>query len=488
MANFLITTPNSLTQGTDSNDLFVLNTALGTTVNGAGGADIYSATVTNGSNAVFAAGAGNDTIFITAAGAGSTLASIKVLGGNGSDVIAIEGLVTNSTIIGGGGNDSISLSGGTYTDSTINGNLGADRISAVGGVYTRAFVAAGGDSDTINMSSRFVSATVNGGGGADLIQLVGETQIANTLIQGDDPGDALYFGNDTIQLGGVGLGLTTVLGGGGADVLQVSATLVSGNRFEGGAGADSIVLSSVSVASAQLFIGMGDGNDTIVISAVLLDNLGTIQGGGGVDVITISAGAANGGLLYGGEGADLIGLGTVEAGAFQSGTVPTAPTSGVNVAYSTFSQSNLAGFDVVSADANVNAASGGNAFMVIQSAVTFSAAAAGVYNLGNTNQVTVAVNSRATTFNASVNSLTARAAALDASLGQGGTVLFQAAGTNYLFVQGGAIGSGTADDLVVQLNVGGFLANTASINAGTGGIVGAGANNIKIAFTDNNVF
>lgn len=484
MANFLITTPNSLTQGTDTTDLFVVNTALGTTVNGAGGADTYTANVTNGSNAIFAAAGGNDTIFITANGVGTTLASLGVYAGQGSDLVAIEGATTNSTLKAGGGNDTINFSGGSFTDSTLFGNLGSDLISANGGTFTRALIAAGGDNDTIVASATFNTATINGGGGADSIFL---TTVAGTatLVQGDDPNDNTYFGNDTIRIDGAAYGTTTVLGGGGADRFIMSATIASGNNYQGGTGADSIFLNGT-IASAQLFIGMGAGDDSITVSAVLSDTYGTIQGGGGDDVIAVSGGAANGGLLYGGANSDQIGLGLLAGGVFGSGVAVTAPMSGVTVAYSTFSESNLAGFDVVSADAAQGVVSG-NSFVVNQSAVTFSAAAAGTYALGGANQFTVAEGSRTTTFAAGVNSLTARVAALDSALSQGGTVLFQnAGGTNFLFVQGGAAGGGTSDDLVVQLNVGGFVAS-AGANA-TGGIVGTNANNIKIAFTDNTKF
>lgn len=485
MANFLITTPNSLTQGTDTTDLFVINTALSTTVNGAGGADTYTANVTNGSNAVFAAAAGNDSIFITANGVGTTLASLAVYAGQGSDLVAIEGANTNSTIKGGGGNDTINFSGGSFTDSTLYGNLGSDLISANGGTFTRAFLAAGGDNDTIVASATFTTATINGGGGADSIFLTTVTNSTGTLVQGDDPNDGTYFGADTIRIDGAAYGTTTVLGGGGADRFIMSATIASGNNYQGGTGADSIFLNAT-IASAQLFIGMGAGNDSITVSGALTDNYGTIQGGGGVDVITVTAGNANGGLLYGGADADLIGLGTSLAGTFGTGTTVPTGISGAAVAYSTFNQSNLAGFDIVSAVAG-NGVGSGRAFVVNQSAVTFSAAAAGTYALGGANQFTVGLNSRATTFAAGTNSLTARVAALDSALGQGGTVLFQnAGGTNFLFVQGGSAGGGTADDLVVQLNVGGFLAS--ATNNGTGGIVGSNANNIKIAFTDNTTF
>jgi hypothetical protein len=485
MANFLITTPNSLTQGTDTTDLFVINTALGTTVNGAGGADTYSATVTNGSNAVFAAAAGNDTIFITANGVGTTLASLGVYAGQGSDLVAVEGLTTNSTLKAGGGNDTINFSGGTFTDSTVYGNLGSDLISANGGVFTRAFIAAGGDNDTIAASARFVTATVNGGGGADSIFLTTVADTTATLVQGDDPNDGTYFGNDTIRFadGGGAYGTTTVLGGGGADRFIMSAAIASGNNYQGGTGADSIFLNNV-IVSAQLFIGMGAGNDSITVSAALANTYGTIQGGGGVDVIQVSGAAANGGLLYGGADGDAIGLGTVSQGTWGTGAaVGVAGASGVTVAYTDFSQSNLAGFDVVSANA-AQPTSGGNVFMVNQSAVTFSAVANGNYGVAG-NQITVATGSRVTTFAAGTNSLTARAAAIDASVGVGGTVIFQAGATSYLFVQGGIAGSGTDGDLVVQLNVGGFAALSGTTN---GGVYGIDANNVKIAFTDNGTF
>ena len=88
--------------------------------------------------------------------------------------------------------------------------------------------------------------------------------------------------------------------------------------------------------------------------------------------------------------------------------------------------------------------------MVTQSAVNFSVAAfdrAGVVSGGATGGATFAVG-----FD---GSLTARAAALDLALVQGQTVVFaNGAGTNFLFVQGGASGSGASGDLVVQLNAG----------------------------------
>ena len=465
MANFLITSPNSLTQGTDTTDLFSLNTALGVTVYGGGGADQISASnAGNFVNTNIQGGRGGDSVYLTAGGA-PNVASFLL--GDGSDYAEFSGVAAaNSTVIGGGGLDTINLIVGTYNNVVLNGNAQADLITASGATFSGAFVAGGGDNDVINFNANagFDRGSINGGGGADSIFVSGGTFSGNR-IEGDTIGETTFFGNDTIRLNVAAAG-SLVQGGGGADSIVFSAlggAIGTGNTIEGNAGNDVIFINQTVLSGG--YIGGGAGSDTIAISGVLVANWGTIQGGGGTDSINVSALGANGGFILGGDDADAIGLGTLDF----SGAVRTnANASGVNVSYQSFSQSNLAGFDTVSATFNGAAASGGAAFMVTQSAVNFSVAAferAGTVSGGATG-----IANFTGTFAAG---LTARAAELDLALVQGQAVVFQnGAGTNFLFVQGGAAGSGADGDLVVQLN--------ANSNAVSGGLFAVNNSALKV--------
>ena len=445
MANFLISTPNSLRTGTDDTiDLFVLNTALGATVNAAAGADEISAVGTNFVNANLQGAQGNDSIYLTAAGQ-KTLAVTTIAVGAGNDLVAIDDAgANNSTIVGGGGNDTIQFSGGDFSDLSINGNLGSDLISAYNTFFARVLAGGGGDNDTINLGGAFFSATINGGGGNDRLTFV-RSFCTSVRIEGDTLGDSEFFGNDTIRFVDGTFSGGSINGGQGNDLVQVSAVIGTGVLVEGNQGTDSIFLNAF-VASGATFLGGGAGNDTIAVSGALTNSFGTIQGGGGLDVINVSGGGTTGGFIFGGAEADAIGLGTLASGAVRSNDT----ASGVYVAYASFAESNLAGFDTISATFVGAAVSGGGAFMVTQSAVNFSVAAfdrAGVVSGGATGNATFTAG-----FD---NSLTARAEALDLALVQGQAVVFaNGAGTNFLFVQGGASGSGAAGDLVVQLNAG----------------------------------
>jgi len=482
MANFLITSPNSLAQGTDTQDLFVLNTALGATVFGNGGADqISAAAATNPTNAFIYGGAGNDSVFLTAGAAVGTLNGFYL--GDGSDLMVASGSnLTNASILGGGGNDTINLvAGNTFTNSTINANAGSDYISASGATLNTSFVAAGGDNDTISFNALADGArsTLNGGGGADSLFLSGATFSAGR-IDTDTLNDSQFYGNDTLTLN-ITLTASFVQLGGGADRLTQTLA-VSASTIEGGAGLDNISFASLAANGANL-IGGGRGVDTISVTTNLGDAYGTIQGGGGADVINVTSNIASAGNLIGGADADAIGLGTIAA-SWGTGAVAgdNAVASGLNVSYQSFSQSNLDGLDIISAIDNSTDNRTGGTFMLTQSAVNFTAVGPGTLGqAGNT--FTVGANGRVTAFsNASTNTLASRAALLDATLGQGATVLFQAAGTNYVFVQGGAAGSGVSNDLVAQLNVGGFVLSGAGVV--TGGLVVSNNSAIKINFSD----
>lgn len=482
MANFLITSPNSLAQGTDTTDLFVLNTAVGATVYGNGGADqISAAGVINPTNGKFYGGAGGDSVYLTAGAANGAVAGFFL--GNGADLmVASAATLANSTVIGGGANDTIDLIAGVFTDTNINGNAGSDRISASGSTFTRGFVAGGGDADRIvlNAIAAADASTVNGGGGADVLTLSGGN-FSGGRIDADTLNDSQFFGNDTVTLNTTLTGSFVQLGGGGDRLVQNGA-VGTGATIEGGAGLDSISLGTL-VTTGNVFVGGGAGVDTIAVSAGLAAVFGTIQGGGGADVINVSGAAGSAGAIMGGAAGDAIGLGTNSAiWGSGAGLAANANFSGVAVSYQSFDQSNLDGLDVISAATQGAAASTGAAFMLTQSAVNFTAVGAGTFGVAG-NQFNVGVNGRVTGFtNAGTTTLTQRATLLDANLTQGQAVLFQAGGTNYLFVQGGAAGSGVSNDLIAQLNVGGFIATGAA--GGTGGLFITNNSAIKINYTD----
>jgi hypothetical protein len=481
MANFLITSPNTTNQGTDTTDLFVLNTALGSTLIAGGGADIISAAAaTQFTNANFQGGAGGDSIFFT--GNGASQASVpQFLLGNGADILLASALsITVGTVIGGGGNDTISFqAGGIYTDSRFNGNANSDLILVSGGTLLRSTLAGGGDNDTFNLQLNASDAvTLLGGGGNDVITVSGGN-FSGGRIEGDQLGSDSFAGNDTITFSNITASL--VQGGVGDDVLINPARLATAVSVEGGAGNDVVNLSAP-LFSGQIFAGGGAGTDTISVSGALAANFGTIVGGGGADLINVSAATivSGGGQIIGGDAADAIGLGI---SGFTTTTGHAGGATGVAVSYQNFGQSNLDALDVISAAPAAGA--GGTtafAFQVTQSAVNFAAVAVGTFGAaGNQFAVTTGQRVASATFAAGTTSLTQRTVSLDAGLGAGAAVLFEVGNARYLFVQGGAAGSGTANDLVAELNVGGFAASGA-------GIVFTNNSAIQIKSTSNTNF
>lgn len=450
MANFLITSPNSLTQGTESNDLFVLNTALGDTIFGNGANDqISAAGAINGVNSILNGGQGNDTIYLTAGV--PTLTVAKAVGGGGNDLIVIDGAVAgNATVHGGGGADTIQLSAGVYTQSIINGNGGLDLVSGSGATLVSSLLSLGGGNDTLNfLSASGQASTIAAGGGADLISATFATGSA-VRIEGDTVGDTEFFGNDTIRIGGTLVGESALVqGGGGADLLTITAAnLGTGSTLNGNAGLDSITLGPV-LASANLLIGGGAGSDSITVSATLLTGFGSIFGGGGNDVIQASADTTGaGGFIFGGLGADSIGIGTITAGL-----------TAVNIRYTAFDQSNLAAFDSISA----STAASGHAFVVSQDVVTASTGG-GLNNAAFTTDTGGLV----TWVSAAGNGVTARATQVDQFLSKGQTVVFaDGAGNSYLFIQAGNAGSGVDSDFIAQLNTSTLVGSGLVIAGGT---------------------
>jgi hypothetical protein len=443
MANFLITNPNTVTQGTVKADTVVIQTAglLGSTVFGSDGNDLVSAAGGgNGVNTKLNAGLGNDTINLQT-GLGLNVGA--VFAGGGDDLItAVSATFAGNTIInGGGGADTINLGAATTVSATtVNGNGGKDLISAQSVIANNAFIGLGGGADVFNITTgTFSTSTIALGGGADRLSAVTLSGGANLRIEGDTVGDSEWYGNDSIRVVAGQLGQSALLqAGGGADSITLSAGFLTGTTINGNAGHDVINVETAATQSAGFLIGGGAGKDTITISGALATGNGTIFGGGGDDIITVSAvqtGAAT--QLVGGTGAD----------TFQLGATVSAGQTSVNIRYTSFSESTLGSVDYVSATVTR-----GSAFIISNSVVSGSTAVS--VNAGGADGIGTDAGGIVTGFGANVGTdVTARTIAIDTYLSQGQVAAFtDGAGNDYLFIQGGAAGSGTADDLLVQTN------------------------------------
>ena len=188
--------------------------------------------------------------------AASTVTSIEVFGGGGSDALTIDtsiGSAVNSYLLGGEGNDT--LTGGLGND-TLEGGAGNDQLDGQGGFDTANYALAS-SGVKVNLASSGVQST--GGAGNDKVLniegLIGSA--FNDVLTGNSAANQLIGldGNDTLN---GGAGDDSLLGGSGNDYLT------------GGLGTDSL--------------DGGDNNDTLVI-----DNFDTsVIGGAGVDKVTMS--------------------------------------------------------------------------------------------------------------------------------------------------------------------------------------------------------
>ena len=455
MANFLITDANTSTVGSSSDDLFVINTAagLGATVQGLAGDDTFTAaTSADLVNVKFQAGAGNDSLTLSTAS--YQLASIY--GGAGDDLISAHSAsARNTTFQGGGGNDTIILTAGTITSSLIGLNAGADYLEITGGAsanFSSTNINMGGGADTITLdSASFSTGTINLGGGADYFTanaFSGEAVTINLDNLGTE-----YYGNDTINLGGFVGTAAMVRGGGGADRIMVSATLQGDSFIAGNYGKDSITVSAFS-AGVSATINGGAGSDTIAITAsVLTGTLLVANGGGGGDWFDLSAALTGAGFtIDGGAGVDTIDLGAASTGA------------DIILNYDSASESNISGYDVVSA-----APSSGNAIFHIRAGGYLSATTALSTGALLSNGLVTASTAGVISFTSTIGGgVTARVEAIDELVRVGQVVTFaDSSGVDYVFIQGGAANSGTEDDLLVQINTGMTATGSFLINGGT---------------------
>jgi S-layer protein len=429
----------------------------GVTTFGLAGNDIITANgdaLAAGSAAKLNAGAGNDKIRLSGA---TVLSSSVVYGGAGNDLVASDRDFYATNIRGGSGNDTISLSASFLSAATINGNDNADVISAnIDAESNASLIAAGMGKD--KLSAVFVSGSnkisINGGEGHDKISVVLSNAggFSAGVVNGGAGFDSISF--DALASNGL-TGKYAIDGGALGDTISFAGEVASVNTaaINGGDGADTITFAD-NLSQKRGDVNGGLGNDSIYISAQF--SAGSINGGAGADSITLKTFATGGGqgTIYGDAGADVFSLGSA---TFQgvSGQSNINTGGGASIGYNAFSESTLSTFDKVSAGLTITATNANvsgryitsTLFDIRQDVLTASAATnISVANFTGTDGI-------ATFTSTFTNNLTARVEELDRVLAVGQTIGFTDDNSKYyVFVQGGASGSGTGGDLLVNLN------------------------------------
>ena len=256
--------------------------------------------------------AGNDTIVTR-----TDYLAFNIDAGNGDDEIRFGAgaLASTQTVVGGNGTDTLLL---TVSDTLVDADftnvttvevlqLGAGDDSAVlsteakqAGIVT---VNGGDGNDTITWAYGTTAITINTGNGDDKVDNTA-ADVANDSIDGGDGNDSIYAGggNDTL-LGGAGndsiygedgndslvggTGADTLSGGNGDDTLVVNGTadVDSGERYDGGLGADTLKITAdtdfanLNAMSSVETLLLSDTVD-ISISAAFLTDVTAINGSG----------------------------------------------------------------------------------------------------------------------------------------------------------------------------------------------------------------
>ena len=310
--------------------------------------------------------------------------------GDGDDRLALGeaarglgGLPAAVQVDGGDGHDALDLLADDGSGDALTGRLGAQQATglglggtlAFGGVESLALHLGAGD-DQLDVDGTPAETTVDAGAGADLLRVhaaSGATRL--TGGEGDDRIAVLAAagslrldggaGNDRLRLGGLdalpgggrlaGLqALTTVLGGDGADRLELDDSantaavrgsvaaaglsgfgLAAGFGYEGlealqlslGSGADSVTVAGTHAGLTAL--DTGGGNDAVIVAGS--SGALWLATGAGSDTLSLRA---NGGALWldAGAGDDVVNLGAPGRGSGGTANTATAgpgrPTGG----------------------------------------------------------------------------------------------------------------------------------------------------------------
>lgn len=216
--------------------------------------------------------------------------------------------------------EKVAIESGSLTRTTIEASGGEDTIQielsgGAGGTAAYIDLNAGADFALLNDSGGIIAeTTILGGAGADTIQMTSMDGFEDGQVKAGD-------GSDQVLLDGSVFSGTDLILGAGADTLIFTGVdgevgNLTGSSILGGAGTDDIIINGDASMSATTIFG-GGGADYINISGALLDG-GVLNGdstvnGGGADTIIFSgvAGDASVGdsaTVRGKGGADVISI------------------------------------------------------------------------------------------------------------------------------------------------------------------------------------
>ncbi|MEP1442921.1 MAG: hypothetical protein ABJK39_07915 [Hyphomicrobiales bacterium] len=257
-------------------------------------------------------GDGADSIAIDNGEVGSYVGSSgQILGGDGGDTISISdtnvGDEGNATVDGGEGDDAIALENGSSigfeatASGQVLGGAGSDTIAITGssvGEEGSATVSGGADGDSITIDGMSAvgfmaggSGQVLGDGGDDTIAVVASAIGYNGsgTVDGGEGADNISFDAAVVGLNAGSSG--QVLGGAGNDTISFNDTDIGVDgaaTIDTGAGDDSITLTGATEIGGNASITTGAGNDTVSFElTVEIDDNSIVDGGTGTDTLIV---------------------------------------------------------------------------------------------------------------------------------------------------------------------------------------------------------
>ena len=388
-------TTTKLNSGTGSDTVKVTNTSSPLTVNTQTGTDTVNVQAI-GDVASINTGGGNDTVNVSSnaptntgtlsgiaalltvdGGAGSTTTNVSDKADKTPSTSTLTATSLGSTAFGTGGSLSYSSLAALNILMGSGGNIFDVTSTAVG---TTTSINSGTGSDTIDVQATGGPTTVNTGGGTNLnVVNVGSKAPATGGVLNNIQGALTVVGNkfDTMNADATGntLAKTGTLT---ATTLTGLSMGPSGITYSGlknlninlGSGGNTFLISSTAVGTTT-FLNSGTGADTVNVQATSSPTTVDTGGGSNVNVVNVGSKApATGGVLNNIQGAlTVVGnkSDTMNADATgntlaKTGTLTATTLTGLSMGLSGITYSGLANL-------NINLGSGGNTFLITNTAV-----------------------------------------------------------------------------------------------------------------------